>query len=523
MMHSRYRSAVSVIALVACVAQVQAQTEGLPWIGTWSAAPASELSSQNASLPTFVNQTLRQYVFTSVGGQAARLHFSNQYGTTPLILSDVHIGQSDPVGNVVPGTESLVTFQGQSTVSIPAGQSVVSDGAATPVPANSYMAVSAYFPGPLAVTNYTTHVFTEQYMQLVDGDQSSTASLSAPSYPSQYFFLTSMDVQNPVALGSLVTLGASITDGFNSTVGANHRWSNYLSARLVQDGLSVGVLNQGIAGGTLTHDNQPLYGEGSLNRFDRDVLKQPGARWVVHTEFNDLGPDNLDQLIAAEQQMMNQAHAHHIKYLCSTFPPVNASGAYEGTRQGLNTFLRAPGNGCDGLVDQDAVLRDPSKPSILAPQYFGTSDGVHPNDAGYQAIAGAVDLLVFREPTPPPANNPQTDCSNGWGAGQTFAGGSEVRSCSGRYLLGLQGDGNFVLYDGATPIWASMVTLGKQVAAAEMLSNGNFVIYDTTGKPVWATNTEGHDGSRLLLQDDGNLVIYDGSNVPVWNTGTQRQ
>jgi lysophospholipase L1-like esterase len=515
-------SVASFVALLGCAGHVQAQTEGLPWVGTWSAAPASELSSQNASLPTFVNQTLRQYAFTSVGGQSARLHFSNQYGTTSLTLSDVHIGQADPSGNVISGTDSVVTFQGQRSVSIPAGESVVSDAATVSVPSNSYMAISAYFPGTVAVTNYTTHVFTEQYMQLVDGDQSSTASLVAPSYPSQYFFLTSMDVQNPDALGSVITLGASITDGFNSTVDANHRWSNYLSARLAQSGISVGVLNQGIAGGTLTHDNQPLYGEGSLNRFDRDVLKQPGARWVIHTEFNDLGTDNLGELIAAEQQMMNQAHAHHIKYLCSTFPPVNAAGAYESTRQGLNTFLRTAGNGCDGLVDQDAVLRDPSKPAMLAPQFFGTSDGVHPNDAGYQAIAGAIDLSVFQEPTPLPAENPATDCSSGWGASQTLAGGSEARSCNGRFLLGLQGDGNFVLYDGATPIWASMITLGKQVAAAEMLSNGNVVLYDAGGKPVWATNTEGHDGSHLLLQNDGNLVIYDAANAPVWNTGTQR-
>jgi lysophospholipase L1-like esterase len=499
-----------------------AQTQGLPWIGSWSVAPTAETTNDNASLPTFTEQTLRQYVFTSIGGQAVRLHFSNQYGTAPLTLADVHVGQSDSVGNTVPGTDTQVTFAGSTTVVIPAGASIVSDGVAAAVPADSYLAVSVYFPGATPVTAYTTHIFTEQGMQLVPGDASGLPAFTNPAYPTQYFFLSGVDVQNPDALGAVVTIGASITDGFNSSFNANRRWSNDLSARLQAQGVTVGVLNQGIAGGTLTHDNPPIYGEGTLNRFMRDVVDQPGVRWVIHTEFNDLGTDNAPTLIAAEQTLMAQAHAHHINYVCSTFPPVNAAGDYEATRQQLNAFLRTPGNGCDGLVDQDLALRDPGNRAVLAPAYFGTADGIHPNDAGYEAIAGAVNLAIFSQPTPLALANPSTDCATGWTTGQTIEAGTASGSCDQRFSLALQGDGNFVLYQGGQPLWAAMTTMGEHVAKGEMLHNGNFVLYDQTGKAVWATNSDGHPDAHLLLQNDGNLVIYDAVNSPVWNTGTQR-
>jgi lysophospholipase L1-like esterase len=499
-----------------------AQTQGLPWIGSWSAAASAQTTNDNASLPTFTRQTLRQYVFTSIGGQAVRLHFSNQYGTAPLTLADVHVGQSDSVGNIVPGTDSPVTFAGSTTVVIPAGGSIISDGAAEMVPANAYLAVSAYFPGTTPVTAYTTHVFTEQGMQLVPGDASGVPAFTNPSYPTQYFFLTSVDVQNPDALGAVATIGASITDGYNSSFNANHRWSNDLSARFQALGLTVGVLNQGIAGADLLQDSSSFYGEATINRFMRDVVDQPGVRWVIHTEFNDLGTDNAPTLIAAEQTLMAQAHVHHINYVCSTFPPVNAAGGYEATRQQLNAFLRTPGNGCDGLVDQDKALRDADNPAVLAPAYFGTSDGVHPNDAGYEAIAEAVDLGLFNQPTPLVLASPSTDCAAGWTAGQTIDVGTQARSCDQRFSLALQGDGNLVLYQGGQPLWATMTTMGEQVARGEMLHNGNFALYDDTGKAVWATNSEGHPGAHLLLQNDGNLVIYDAANSPVWNTGTQR-
>ncbi|NID16010.1 GDSL-type esterase/lipase family protein [Luteibacter yeojuensis] len=506
-----------IAVLFACTAQSEAYADGLPWIGTWTAAPAPETSVTNPSLPSFVDQTLRQYVFTSIGGSAARLHFSNQYGSTPLELSHVRIAQADESGNVIPGTDVPVTFDGAGSTVIPAGATALSDAIDVVVPANGYMAISAYFPGPAPVGSYTTHVFTEQYMELVQGDHSDEQSLANPSYPSQYFFLTGMDVQNEAALGSVVTIGASITDGFNSTVGANHRWSNYLSRRLAESGTIVGVMNQGLAGGTLTRDNGEIYGEGTLNRYERDVLNQPGVRWVIHTEFNDLEQNNLAQLIAAEKTMIKSAQDRQISYLCSTFPPVNASGAYEATRQGLNAFLRSGTSGCDGLVDQDAALRDPSNPAVLAPAYFGTADGVHPNDAGYQAIADAIDIEIFHAPTRLPPDLPATACDSGWSNGQTIADGTEIRSCNGRYLLGLQGDGNFVLYDGGVPAWATVTTLGKSIAVAQMQPTGNLMLFDVTGRPVWASNTDGHAGAILRLQDDSGLNIFDASGRTLWS------
>jgi lysophospholipase L1-like esterase len=385
--------------------QVFGQQGSASWVGSWGVAPVAQSLSVSGSNPlTFNQQTLRQIVHTSIAGSAARIRISNVFGTTPLTIQDVHIASSanNNSSSIVAGSDQTVTFQGSSEVTIAAGGEAISDAINFAVPALADVAVSMYFPGTTPVSNTTTHVFTEETNFYASGDVGGAISLPGAAATGQYYFLTGLDVQGPSLVGSVVTLGASITDGFNSTALQNHRWPNDLAQRLQAAGMAIGVLNEGIAGNEMLADNG-IYGVTPAHRFGRDVANQAGVHWVIMSDdpINDLGNNaqaTASELIAALQQVMNLAHQGQLKFLCSTLTPYmgasywTASG--ETNREQINAFIRSPSNGCDGVVDQDAAVHDPNNPESYLPAY-DSGDHLHPNDAGYQAIANAVSLALF--------------------------------------------------------------------------------------------------------------------------------
>ena len=380
------------------------------WVGTWGVAPVAQTLSVSGSNPlTFNQQTLRQIVHTSVAGSAARIHISNVFGTTPLTVQDVHIALSanNSGSSIVTGSDQTVTFQGSSVVTIAAGGEAVSDSINFAVPALGDVAVTMYFPGTATFSDTTTHVFTEETNFYASGDVGGAISLPGAAATGQYYFLTGLDVQGSSLTGSVVTLGASITDGFNSSNLQNHRWPNYLAQRLQAAGMGIGVLNEGIAGNQMIGDNG-MYGVTPEHRFNRDVASQAGAHWVIMSDdpINDIGNNPqtpASQLIAALQQVMGLAHQAQLKYLCSTLTPFKGASYWtangEATREQVNAFIRTPSNGCDAVVDQDAAVHDPNNPQAYLPAY-DSGDHLHPNDAGYQTIANTVDLALFSGSTP---------------------------------------------------------------------------------------------------------------------------
>jgi len=134
--------------------------------------------------------------------------------------------------------------------------------------------------------------------------------------------------------------------------------------------------------------------------------------------------------------------------------------------------------------------------------------------------------------TPPPTSPPgsPTPDPGGGGAGRTdlmlpgdvLHPGEGIRSNDGRFDLVYQGDGNLVLYQHGTAIWASS-THGHTPGSVVMQHDGNFVMYDVHHVPIWSSDgSYGHAGAWLIVQDDGNVVIYSEAGVPLWHTGTSR-
>jgi lysophospholipase L1-like esterase len=361
------------------------------WIGTWAAA-----MQQGETI--YRRQTLRQIVHTSVGGSQVRVRITNLYGAGTLAIGNAHVARDAGKGQISKNTDRVLTFGGAGTAGIPAGGSITSDPVTFAVPANANLAVSLYLPentGPA-----TQHVFANRTNYVAGGDQSGATRLSGARTSSAYSFLTGVDVLNPAASGAVVTLGASITDGVGSTYGTDGRWPDLLSRRLSGGGRTVGVLNAGISGNELLKDSN---GESARKRFDRDVLAQPGVRWVIFSDdpLNDLGgaePPSAARLIDSMRQLIDRAHAAGIRFYCSTLTPFEGADYWtergETARNEINAFVRSASSGCDGVLDQDGATHDPDGPARYR-EDVDSGDHLHPNDRGMQVIADAVDLSLF--------------------------------------------------------------------------------------------------------------------------------
>ncbi len=363
------------------------------WVGTWAASPQS-------GGDTYKDKTLRQIVHTSIAGTSARVQLSNAFGSKPIAVKDVHIANRASGSSIDSSTDKPVTFGGQTSVTIQNGMLALSDEIEFPVTALSDVAVSFYLADSTGSNTY--HQQGTQTNYVASGDVSANKDLANPAAMGSYYLLSNLDVKNSAALGAVVTLGASITDGVASSSDSNRRWPNDLAMRLNTAQKTIGVLNQGISGNQLLHDGA---GQSALNRFARDVLAQPDVKWVIFSDdpINDLGAGagrpSGDQLIAGLEQLVAQAHAAHLKYLCSTLTPFEGSGGWsqegETSRGQINAFVRSAASGCDGVVDQDMATHDPAAPTKYLAKY-DAGDHLHPNEAGLQAIADSVDLSLFQ-------------------------------------------------------------------------------------------------------------------------------
>ncbi len=405
-----------IVPVALLLAAFAAHAQEPKWVGSWGASPLppSPAAGPFPATPSFSDQTVRQIVRLSVGGERVRLRLTNEYGAKPLIVGAARIALADGADKLKSGTEHAVTFDGRPSATIPAGAPLLSDPIDLKVGDLAALSVSLYLQGETG--SCTCHA-TGMQDTYVSAKGNFTQGTFAPAQTIQArAFLSGVEVLAPRAQ-AVVVLGDSISDGVGSTANANRRWPDLLAERLSAraGGVRFGVVNHGISGNQVLADGA---GESALARFDRDVLSVPGVSHVIVFEgVNDLGlgfgriegplaalmpappvKPTRDAMVSGYRQLIARAHAKGLKIYGATIAPYEGAMYYaaEGNavRQAINDWIRTSKE-FDGVLDFDAAFRDAAKPTQMK-EAFQSGDHLHGSDAGYRAVADSIDLELFR-------------------------------------------------------------------------------------------------------------------------------
>ncbi|MGW5776782.1 SGNH/GDSL hydrolase family protein [Streptomyces sp. NPDC003863] len=385
-------------------------SHGPAWRGAWAASPQSAAAplGPNWSQQGFDHQTVRQVVRVTASGTRTRIELTNRYGTGPLRITGATVARTAEGSAVQPGSVRTLRFGGRPSVTIPVGETLLSDAAPLPVRAFENLTVTLYLAD--ATGPATFHSFSSATSYRAEGDH--RADLSGDAFgetSASWYFLSGVEVtggRDTARRDGIVTFGDSITDGVGSTTDADNRYPDELAERLAASGRSRAVLNHGIGGNQVVNDTT-WAGEKAVARFEKDVLTEKGVGTVILLEgINDIGgsgpafpggptPEvSVDRLIEGHRTLIRQAHAKGLKVVGATLTPIGGSfydtPENEAKREAFNTWVRTSG-AYDAVVDFDRAVADPSDPDRILPAY-DAGDHLHPGDAGYKAMAEALDL-----------------------------------------------------------------------------------------------------------------------------------
>ncbi|BCH17962.1 SGNH/GDSL hydrolase family protein [Mesorhizobium sp. L-2-11] len=411
----------STVAVGSAIAGFSAQgAEKGNWITTWAATPAPRWSDDLPApfgVPEVLeNQTIRQVARISVGGNSVRVVLSNAFGEKPLTIGAGSVAIAGKGGEIDQKTLKPLTWGGKSSVVVPPGAPILSDPVALSAEALSEISVSIFLPKKTALSSVHWDGVQTAYIS-GPGNFTSDAAFKADTTLKSRLFLSDIWVDAAPESEAIVFFGDSITDGNCSTPDANNRWPDHIAKRLQEANRKVAVVNEAFSGNRVLTDGM---GVNALARFDSDILSHPKVATVVlMMGINDIGwpggnaitPDDkqptAQDIITGYKQLIDRAHARGIRIVGATLTPfaetfkgLPTEGYYtaekEKIRVAVNQWIRT-GDGFDGVIDFDKVMEDPAKPGYLRDDY-DCGDNLHPNDAGYKAMADAVDLEILLGP-----------------------------------------------------------------------------------------------------------------------------
>lgn len=412
---------VSIVATTTSSAAGTHANTSLPqtWAGSWAAATTAA-EATGSSHNGFTNQSIRMIVHLSVGGDQVRIRLSNAFGQGTLAIGHATVAKpaagATNVSDIDPTTVHDLTFQGQPSTNILKGDELLSDPVAMHVDNLSNLVVTIFLP--TATGPVTWHAISVENTYIGPGDLT-TAPTGTPFTLTKaccWYFLSGVDVLRSIPNAAVVVLGDSLADGSGNTLNANANWPDDLAKRFItQTGpLAEGVLNESLAGNRLDHEGtEPGDGgfPGLVQLGTNTTSRLPASLYAQnhpHAVLLDLGindiwisDDSSAAIIATIRRIAADVHEHGMRFVVGTLGPFQnfdtADGIWtpekEANRTAVNTFLRTS-HEVDAVVDFDKVLRDPANPAALNPT-FDSGDGIHPNDAGSQAMANAIPLALL--------------------------------------------------------------------------------------------------------------------------------
>lgn len=383
----------------ASITNTTSPTSANHWVGTWATSPQRVEDSNMPPDPGLSNNTLRQIVRVSIGGNQLRLTLSNKYGTSPVTLNSVHLAVSAGGSSIKSGTDSVLTFGEKESVTIPAGKTVTSDTLDYCLSKLTEIAITIYFGSTSTVL--TGHPGSRTTSYIMTGNAVNSINMPSAVTTEHWYIITGIDVIAEASSRAVVAIGDSITDGRGSTTNMQNRWTDNLANRLQENASTSGVavLNQGIGGNAVLSGG---LGPTALERFDRDVLSQNGVRYIIIFEgVNDIGEsDSLEvasHLINAYKEFISKAHANNILIYGATILPFGGSQydstVHEQSRQTVNNWIKTSGE-FDAVIDFDSAVRNAKDPSKLQ-SIYDSDDHLHPNAEAYKHMAAIVDLELF--------------------------------------------------------------------------------------------------------------------------------
>ena len=401
--------------VIACLlAAAVAMADG-HWVGTWGTAPQLVESHNNPPSPGLGNNSLRQIVQVSIGGEKVRLKLTNEFSKGTTEIKAVELAYAKTAGSSSEIDESStvsLTFDGKPSVIMAAGGTAVSDPVSLHLDGRQNVAITIHY-GAASSTSVSGHPGSRTTSYLKAG---STTDFTGAAKTDHWYNILALEVEAPDEAGAVAILGNSITDGRGSTTNHQNRWADVLSRRLLDNEATsrVGVLNMGIGGNCVLGGG---LGPAAVNRYQRDLFGQEGVKWIILFEaVNDLGSagngvQTAKRIIDVYKQIIRQAHQGGIYVFGATITPFKGNNYYsadhENGRSALNKWIRTT-KMLDGVIDFDRAVRNPQDTAAMQQEFLFENDWLHLNAKGYETMGGCIDLSLFTK-TDPLADDDEED------------------------------------------------------------------------------------------------------------------